>query len=116
MVAMGWKYNMSNIEAALLLPQFPRVQRKLAEREALARRYDERLAQIPGIVLPASRPDIIHARHIYTIWSDAMPRDALIARLHEERIGAVVNYRAVHLMSYFVETFGYRLHSFPNAE
>jgi dTDP-4-amino-4,6-dideoxygalactose transaminase len=116
MVAMGWKYNMSNIEAALLLPQFPRVERKLAEREALARRYDERLAQIPGVVLPASRPNVVHARHIYTIWLEAMPRDRLIACLHEERIGAVVNYRAVHLMSYFVEKYGHRPRTFPNAE
>ena len=116
MVAMGWKYDMSNIEAALLVPQFSRVDRKLAEREAMARRYDKRLAQIPGVVLPASRPDVVHARHLYTIWLDTMPRDRLIARLHEERIGAVVNYRAVHLMSYFVEKYRYRPHSFPNAE
>jgi dTDP-4-amino-4,6-dideoxygalactose transaminase len=116
MVAMGWKYNMSNIEAALLLPQFPRVQRKLAEREALARRYDQRLAQIPGIVLPASRPGAVHARHLYTIWLETMPRDRLIACLHADRIGAVVNYRAVHLTSYFAEKYGHRPNSFPNAE
>jgi dTDP-4-amino-4,6-dideoxygalactose transaminase len=116
MVAMGWKYNMSNIEAALLLPQFARVEQKLARREELARRYHERLAAIPGIVLPASRSSVVHARHLYTIWSDVIPRDRLIARLHEDRIGAVVNYRAVHLMSYFVEKYGHRRQSFPNAE
>src|SRR6516165_1624371 len=42
MIALGWKYNMSNIEAALLLPQFNRLQHKLEQRTVLARRYDER--------------------------------------------------------------------------
>ena len=43
MVELGWKYNMSNIEAALLLPQFERMAGKLEQRDKLARAYDERL-------------------------------------------------------------------------
>jgi UDP-4-amino-4-deoxy-L-arabinose-oxoglutarate aminotransferase len=116
MVAMGWKYNMSNIEAALLLPQFDRVGQKLARREALAARYAERLSGVPGLVCPTDLPNTVHARHLVTVWSDGMPRDELIARLHEERIGAVVNYRPIHLMSYFVETYGYQRNTFPVAE
>ena len=116
MVAMGWKYNMSNIEAALLLPQFSRVEEKLSAREMLAGRYNARLADLPGIVIPATRPSVVHARHLYTIWVDAVPRDWLIARLNRDGIGAVVNYRPVHLMSYFVERYGYQRGTYPNAE
>jgi dTDP-4-amino-4,6-dideoxygalactose transaminase len=116
MVALGWKYNMSNIEAALLLPQFERMKAKLARRHALADRYEQAFTRMDGIKCPSSRPDSVHARHIYTVWCDSCARDDLMTYLHGERIGAVVNYRPIHLMSYFVERYGYRRGDFPVAE
>jgi len=116
MVALGWKYNMSNVEAALLLPQFERMAAKLERRHALARRYEQGFAGMDGITLPRSQPNCVHARHLYTVWCDGLPRDDLIAHLHGERIGAVVNYRPIHLMSYFAERYGYRRGDFPVAE
>jgi UDP-4-amino-4-deoxy-L-arabinose-oxoglutarate aminotransferase len=116
MVTLGWKYNMSNVEAALLLPQFERMEAKLARRHALAKRYHERIAGTDGIVLPSSRANTVHARHLYTVWCDGCPRDELIAHLLGEGIGVVVNYRPIHLMSYFVERYGYRPGRFPIAE
>ena len=116
MVLLGWKYNMSNIEAALLLPQFDRMEGKLARRHALAARYDQGLGDIDGITLPRSKPNSAHAHHLYTIWCHGFPRDELIAHLHGEGIGAVVNYRPIHLMSYFVERYGYRRGDFPISE
>jgi dTDP-4-amino-4,6-dideoxygalactose transaminase len=88
MVVMGWKYNMSNVEAALLLPQFDRMDAKLARRHALAERYERAFADMDGIKVPSSRPDSVHARHIFTIWCDDCERDDLLAYLHAERIGA----------------------------
>jgi dTDP-4-amino-4,6-dideoxygalactose transaminase len=116
MVVMGWKYNMSNVEAALLLPQFDRMDAKLARRHALAERYERAFAEMDGIRLPSSRPNSVHARHIYTVWCEDLARDDLVAHLHGERIGAVVNYRPIHLMSYFVKRYGYRRGDFPIAE
>jgi len=116
MVLMGWKYNMSNVEAALLLPQFARMEAKLARRQALAARYEEAFAGMDGIELPRSRPDSVHARHVFTVWCQGCARDDLIAHLHGEGIGAVVNYRPIHLMSYFVARHGYRPGAFPIAE
>ena len=116
MVLMGWKYNMSNIEAALLVPQFERMEAKLAGRHALADRYAQAFAGMDGIAVPCSRPDSVHARHIFTIWCDGCARDELMAHLHRERIGAVVNYRPIHLMSYFVKQYGYSRGAFPVAE
>ena len=116
MVLMGWKYNMSNIEAALLLPQFERMEAKLARRHGLADRYEQAFAGMEGIAVPCSRPDSVHARHVFTIWSDGCGRDDLMAHLHRERIGAVVNYRPIHLMSYFVGQYGYSRGDFPVAE
>jgi dTDP-4-amino-4,6-dideoxygalactose transaminase len=116
MVVMGWKYNMSNIEAALLLPQFERIDAKLARRHALAERYDRAFADMDGIRVPSSRPNSVHARHIYTVWCHGCARDDLVAHLHAERIGAVVNYRPIHLMAYFAKRYGYQAGEFPIAE
>jgi dTDP-4-amino-4,6-dideoxygalactose transaminase len=116
MTLLGWKYNMSNVEAALLLPQFERMKVKLARRHALADRYQQAFTKMDGIKIPRSRPDTVHARHIFTIWCDGCARDELITHLHGERIGAVVNYRPIHLASYFVERYGYRRGDFPIAE
>jgi dTDP-4-amino-4,6-dideoxygalactose transaminase len=116
MVVMGWKYNMSNIEAALLLPQFDRMDAKLVRRHALAERYDRAFADMDGIKVPSSRPNSVHARHIYTVWCHGCARDDLLAYLHAERIGAVVNYRPIHLMAYFAKRYGYRVGDFPISE
>lgn len=116
MTLMGWKYNMSNIEAALLLPQFERVAENAAKRVELARLYTERLSGMPGVRLPAVRPDTDHAWHVFTIWVDGSKRDPVLAHLKGLQIGAVVNYRPIHLMSYFRETFGYQSGTYPEAE
>ncbi len=117
MIQMGWKYNLSNIEAALLLPQFARLEAKLAQRQELARRYRQGLAGLPGIAIPAERPGGIHAYHVLPIWVFGRPgRDAVIAGLNRRGIGAVVNYNPIHLMRYFVDTYGYAQGDFPIAE
>ena len=116
MTLMGWKYNMSNIEAALLLPQFDRMAENLRRREALAARYEERLRALPGISLMTTRPDTRHARHVFTIRVQGAPRDWLIAELQARRIGCVVNYRPIHLMSYFRDSYGFKAGDYPIAE
>jgi UDP-4-amino-4-deoxy-L-arabinose-oxoglutarate aminotransferase len=118
MVMMGWKYNMSNIEAALLLPQFARLEAKLVEREALAQRYSERLAKVPGIRVPiqSTGADDVHARHLFPIWVEDGRRDEVVAKLKQRGVEVVVNYRAIHLLSYFREAFGFKPGDFPVAE
>jgi UDP-4-amino-4-deoxy-L-arabinose-oxoglutarate aminotransferase len=116
MVMLGWKYNMSNIEAGLLLPQFERIEEKLRRRTLLAQRYDERLADQQGVIRPGKLPNATHSRHIYPVRVAREKRDAVIETLKSEQIGCVVNYRAVHLMQFFRSNFGYAEGDFPIAE
>lgn len=118
MPVMGWKYNMSNIEAAFLLPQFDRLQQKLESREELSRYYTNILKNIEGIRVPAQKigSDSIHAHHVYPIWIDGGRRDDLILYMQKNNIGVVVNYRPIHIMSYFKSTFGSTEGDFPIAE
>ena len=116
MPIFGWKYNMDNIQAALLLPQLGRIDRNLEARRSLAGRYREQLAPIGEVTLPTMLPGVGHAEHLFTIWVDPDRRDPLLAFLKERGIAAMVNYRAIHLLTYFQDRFGLKRGSFPVAE
>lgn len=116
MTVLGWKYNMDNIHAALLLPQMDRIEQNWSKRDAVARWYDSLLGNCPGLRIPETLPQVRHARHLYPVVVPSGIRDALIQGLQREGIGCVVNYRAIHLLTYFRDTFGYRVGDFPNAE
>jgi len=116
MVLMGWKYNMDNIQAAILLPQLDRIQENFRRRDQLAQIYETRLSDLSGITLPSVLSGVVHARHLFPIWVDGGKRDQIIEKLRDEGIGAMVNYRAIHLLSYFQETFGFKRGDFPQAE
>ncbi len=118
MPVFGWKYNMSNIEAALLMPQFDRLHDKLASRQEIADLYCRRLAGIPDISVPAQAAGstCVHAHHVFPIWVGGGRRDELLTRLQANGIEVVVNYRAIHLLTYFRERFGFEKGAFPVAE
>jgi dTDP-4-amino-4,6-dideoxygalactose transaminase len=116
MLMLGHKANLSDVNAALLLGQLPRLGAQLARREAIARRYESAFADLPGVSLLAGRDDATSARHLFTILTEPGRRDEFLARLQEKGIGVAVNYRAVHLLSYYRSTFGFRPGDFPSAE
>jgi dTDP-4-amino-4,6-dideoxygalactose transaminase len=116
MVVLGWKYNMDNIQAALLLPQLDRLAANWEKRHTLVERYQRGLAGVPGLSWPATRAGLKHAHHLFPVWSTSQPRDVVITELQRRGIGVVVNYRAIHLLSYFRDHLPYRRGDFPNAE
>jgi dTDP-4-amino-4,6-dideoxygalactose transaminase len=116
MVELGYKANLSDINAALLLGQLTRLEGQLTRREAIARRYEEAFAGIDGLGYPIVPAGVRSARHLFTIWVPPQHRDASLAMLQDKGIGVAVNYRAVHLLSYYRERFGFEPGMFPNAE
>jgi UDP-4-amino-4-deoxy-L-arabinose-oxoglutarate aminotransferase len=116
MLRFGWKYNMDDIHAALLLPQVERIDSRRERRAALFRRYRDGLDGVAGAAFPATRAETRHACHMFTVWVPPSRRDEIVAGLHAEGIPVMVNYRAVHLMTYFRESFGGRRGEFPVAE
>jgi dTDP-4-amino-4,6-dideoxygalactose transaminase len=116
MTVLGWKYNMDNIHAALLLPQLERLEENWHRRETVAQWYVQRLKECSGLSFSSSKPGVRHARHLFPVWIGNGRRDGIIQGLQREGIGVVVNYRAIHLLTYFRETFGFRVGDFPHAE
>jgi dTDP-4-amino-4,6-dideoxygalactose transaminase len=125
-VELGYKANLTDLDAALLRPQLARADSKRGRREQLALRYDsllrERLADFrspPPTAL--SVPWLTERRgrgshHLFTIHAWPSERDALLATLGSAGIGTAVNYRAVHLLTYFAERLGLRRGALPVAE
>ncbi|UCG15677.1 MAG: DegT/DnrJ/EryC1/StrS family aminotransferase [Phycisphaerales bacterium] len=113
---LGWKYNLDNIRASLLLPQVGKMDSHCARRRKIAARYDEAFAAVDGIDVMNVRNPAWSARHLYTVCVNAAGRDDMLVDLQEQGIGVAVNYRAVHLLQYFRRLFGFRRGDLPAAE
>lgn len=116
MTELGYKANMSDIQAALLLGQIPRLEQQLQRREAIARRYEQAFSGLEGVGFPVVPSGARSARHLFTIWTPQGARDAWLAGLQQRGIGVAVNYRAIHLLTYYRNRFGFQPGTFPIAE
>jgi UDP-4-amino-4-deoxy-L-arabinose-oxoglutarate aminotransferase len=125
-VELGYKANLTDLDAALLRPQLAWVDAKRTQREAIAARYAALLLErVPdfGDSPPVghSVPWRVEARgtsshHLFTVHARRGERDDVLASLGAAGIGTAVNYRAVHLLTYFAEALGLARGSLPVAE
>ena len=117
MVELGYKYNMNDIQAAILLPQLKTIGAYHRKRKQV---YDTYTARLTDASLPVTWPKITprteHAYHLFVIRAHAGIRDRLITRMQENDIGIAVNYRAVHLNSYYITHLGTAPGMCPHAE
>lgn len=126
LVELGYKANLTDLDAALLRPQLPKADAKRERREALVQRYESRLREaIPALRGPCPSPRgvpwIVERRgtsshHLFTLHAPADGRDDLLADLGKRGIGTAVNYRAIHLLTYLKERLGLPRGSLPVAE
>jgi dTDP-4-amino-4,6-dideoxygalactose transaminase len=117
-VEPGFKFNMTDIQAAIGLHQLPRLDAWIDRRTQLWERYDELLAGLPLETPPPAAEGTRHARHLYQVLiaPDApLSRDALIDALTVRGIGTGVHYRGVHLHPYYRERYALAPETFPVA-
>jgi dTDP-4-amino-4,6-dideoxygalactose transaminase len=118
-VAPGFKYNLTDLAAAIGLAQLERVYDFQSRRQAIAERYLDRLAGLP-VDLPARAPEGgLHAWHLFPIRihpEARMGRDDVIALLTENGIGSSVHYRPLHQMTYWGQLPGHDSSGFPVAD
>ena len=116
MPILGWKYNMDNIQAALLLGQLERIEALLHKRDTLWKEYEEALQGIDGVSLLKTLPNVKHARHLFTVLVPHVKRDKILWGLQRRNIGVAVNYRPIHLLKFYRDTFGSSEGDYPVAE
>lgn len=118
-MAPGFKYNLTDLAAAIGIHQLARAESMRKDRERVARYYFEVLGEIEEIGLPAEHPDRIHSWHLFPIRlkldSLSISRDQFVKQLKESGVGCSVHWRPLHLHPYYQTEFDWREDSFPNA-
>ncbi len=118
-VAPGFKYNLTDIAAALGLHQLKRLPAFQKRREQIAARYFEALADLPLILPPQAPEGDVHSWHLYVLrLSDAaeVSRDVFIERMFEQGIGCSVHYVPLHQHPYWKERYGLTPEMFPESQ
>lgn len=116
----GYKYNMSDIQASLVMHQLKKVETFHKLRKQFTDKYNEGFKDIPQIKTLKIMPDIKHAYHLYAIILKTemlkCTRDEFLAELQKLNIGVSIHFTALHLHPYYRDTYGYKRGDFPNAE
>jgi dTDP-4-amino-4,6-dideoxygalactose transaminase len=116
--APGFKYNMTDLQAAIARVQLGKLEGFIAVRQFLAAEYDRQLALVDGVRPIARQPAGLrerHALHLYQVWlDDRYDRDAIVGELRSRGIGAAVHYIGVNQHPYYRERFAHG--SFPASD
>jgi len=123
-VAPGFKYNLTDIAAALGLHQLKKAHAFQQRRAQIAAAYDEGLAGLPVVLPPRAPATDTHAWHLYVLRladepstsAPALPRDRFIERLFEAGIGCSVHYIPLHLQPYWRDRYGLNPVQFPHSQ
>jgi len=120
-IRAGFKYNMTDIQAALGLVQLRKVERLWKLRVELARVYDEAFANLDTVVpLIREMPGSRHAHHLYIILLQVemldATRDTIMNEIQSHGVGIGIHFRALHLHPFYRDRFGFHPGMFPVAE
>jgi len=117
--APGYKYNLSDIAAAIGIGQLHRANDFLAGRRSAALQYAEALASTPSVELLTTSPDVDHAWHLLVMKVQteklSIDRSDFIVQLNEAGIGTSVHYTPLHLHPLYRDRYGYKPEDLPNA-
>ena len=118
-VAPGFKYNLTDIAAAIGRAQLARADELWQARRTVAALYREALSTIPGLELPLELPDRQHSWHLYSIRLDLevfrCGRAAFIEGLKQRGVATSVHWLPLHMQPYYRDTYGLTPDAFPVA-
>jgi dTDP-4-amino-4,6-dideoxygalactose transaminase len=116
----GFKYNMTDIQAALGLWQLKKLERFQARRREVVAAYHAAFGDDPAFELPVTRPDVEHAWHLYVLRlrleTLRIDRDRFIEELKARNIGTSVHFIPIHLHPYYRQRYGFKPEAFPVAK
>jgi len=114
-IELGYNYRMTELQAALGLSQFSRLDAYVQRRQEIAKVYDAQLADLP-LTTPWQSPGGLSALHLYPIrLHHADARKAVFDGMRKADIGVNVHYIPVHTQPWY-RRFGFRDGDFPQAE
>lgn len=118
-IAPGYKYNMTDIAAAMGLAQLRKAERMWARRREIAARYTAAFAGCAALQTPHDRLDCRHAWHLYMLRLNLeelrSDRAAFVTALKGRNIGTSVHFIPLHIHPYYRERYGCRPEDYPVA-
>jgi dTDP-4-amino-4,6-dideoxygalactose transaminase len=118
-IAPGYKYNMTDIAAAIGIAQLRKADAMLEKRRRIAQAYDVAFSDLPQVEIPRADPQHQHAWHLYMLRINletlTINRAQFFEELKDRNIGASVHFIPLHLHPYYRRTFGYKPDDFPVA-
>lgn len=118
-VAAGYKYNLTDIAAALGIHQLARAEEMRLNREKVAERYRNAMAELEEIELPPTDNDRIHSWHLFPLRLQldrlTIDRNKFIEELARAGVASSVHWRPLHLHPYYQEAFGWQPENCPVA-
>jgi perosamine synthetase len=118
-VAPGYKYNMTDIAAALGMVQLGKADIFQRRRSEIALRYSDALSDLPQITVPSEKDDVQHSWHLYIIKLNldnlTIDRKNFIEEMKARGIGTSVHFIPLHMHPYYFKTYGYEPEDFPVA-
>jgi dTDP-4-amino-4,6-dideoxygalactose transaminase len=124
-LAAGYKYNLTDLAAALGIAQLSRLEEMWKRRQQIAAAYNKVFASYKQLDLPVVRKNCESAWHLYPIRfnlnyfenpSTTVPfRNTFIEEMKHRNIGTSVHFIPLHLHPYYRETYGYEADDFPVA-
>ncbi len=118
-VAPGFKYNLTDIAAALGLHQLKKARAFQARRAEIAAAYDRAFADLPVLLPPQPAAGDLHAWHLYVLRlaeGTALDRDTFIDKLFAQGIGCSVHYIPLHLQPYWRGRYALQPEQFPHSQ
>ena len=117
-IAPGYKYNLTDIAAAIGIHQLKKTARFQTRRKLIAERYNVSFAELPVILPPNTNDSELHAWHLYVIRlteKAGISRDEFIKQMAERGIGCSVHFIPLHILTYWKEKYNLKQMDYPNA-
>lgn len=118
-VRPGYKYNMTDIQAALGLHQLKKLPRLHVKRREIVQRYQTAFRSYEELEVPTEANEVQHAWHLYVLRLRldrlSITRDRFIDEMRDRNIGCSVHFIPIHLHQYYREKYGYKPEDFPIA-
>lgn len=119
-ISAGYKYNMTDIQAAMGIHQLKKLGEMQKRRDEIADRYNRAFEEVGEITIPTVKRYASPAWHLYPILLNTsrlkIARAEFIEALKAENIGTSVHFIPIHLHPFYQNRFGFKKGDFPNAE
>jgi dTDP-4-amino-4,6-dideoxygalactose transaminase len=116
----GFKYNLSDVHAAIGLAQLRRADELTRRRQAIASAYSEAFSHNPALEIPVTQAGVVHAWHLYVLRLRTsalnIDRNRFIELLRERGVGTSVHCIPLNTMAFYQHRYGYRTGDFPVSE